>query len=45
MTLHELVILIGDLTEIIVMILLVYVIYKVAMLIDTLSGKMKGKEL
>lgn len=41
MTLSELVKMFGDLAEIAVTILLAYVVYKVAMLVDTLRNKLK----
>lgn len=43
MTLSELVRMLGDFTEIAVTILLAYVVYKIATLIDTLNSKIKGE--
>lgn len=42
MTLSELVKILGDFAEIAVTILLAYVVYKIAILIETLSNKIKG---
>lgn len=44
MTLSELVKMLGDFAEIAVTILLVYVVYKIAILIDTLNSKIKGQK-
>jgi len=44
LTLSELVRLLGDFVEIAVTILLAYVVYKVAMLVETLNGKIKGEK-
>jgi len=44
MTLSELVRMLGDIAEIAVTILLAYVIYKVATLVDALGGKIKGEK-
>ncbi|MBS7616139.1 hypothetical protein KEJ45_02930 [Candidatus Bathyarchaeota archaeon] len=41
MTLSELVKMLGDFAEIIVTVLLAYVVYKIAVLIDTLGKKVK----
>jgi hypothetical protein len=42
MTLSELVKIFGDFAEIAVTILLAYVVYKIAILIETLNNKIKG---
>jgi hypothetical protein len=42
MTLSELVKILGDFAEIAVTILLAYVVYKIAILIETLNNKIKG---
>jgi hypothetical protein len=42
MTLSELVNILGDFAEIAVTILLAYVVYKIAILIETLNNKIKG---
>lgn len=42
MTLSELVRMLGDFAEIAVTILLAYVVYRIATLIDTLNSKIKG---
>jgi hypothetical protein len=42
MTLSELVNILGDFAEIAVTILLAYVVYKMAILIETLNNKIKG---
>ena len=42
MTLSELIRMLGDFAEIAVTILLAYVVYKIAILIDTLNSKIKG---
>ena len=44
MTLSELVRMLGDFAEIAVTILLAYVVYKIAILIDTLNSKIKGEK-
>jgi len=44
LTLSELVRMLGDFAEIAVTILLAYVVYKIASLIDTLNGKIKGEK-
>lgn len=44
MTLSELVRMLGDFAEIAVTILLAYVVYKIAMLVDTLNSKIKGEK-
>ena len=44
MTLSELIRMLGDFAEIAVTILLAYVVYKIAMLIDTLNSKIKGEK-
>jgi len=44
LTLSELVRMLGDIAEIAVTILLAYVVYKIASLIDTLNGKIKGEK-
>ena len=44
MTLSELIRMLGDFAEIAVTILLAYVVYKIAMLIDTLNSKIKGQK-
>ena len=44
MTLSELVRMLGDFAEIAVTILLAYVVYKIARLIDTLNGKIKEEK-
>jgi hypothetical protein len=42
--LSELVRMLGDFAEIAVTILLAYVVYKIAILIDTLNSKIKGEK-
>ena len=44
MTLSELVRMLGDFAEIAVTLLLAYVVYKIAILIDTLNSKIKGEK-
>jgi len=44
LTLSELVRMIGDFTEIAVTILLAYVVFKIANLIDTLNGRIKAEK-
>jgi len=44
LTLSELIRMLGDFAEIAVTILLAYVVYKIAMLIDTLNSKIKGQK-
>jgi len=44
LTLSELVRMVGDFAEIAVTILLAYVVYKIARLIDSLNGKIKGEK-
>ncbi len=44
MTLSELVRILGDFAEIAVTILLAYVVYKIAALIDTLNSKIKAEK-
>lgn len=44
LTLTELVNLLGDFAEIAVTILLAYVVFKIAALIETLNGKIKGEK-
>lgn len=44
MTLSELVRMIGDFAEIAVTILLAYVVFKIAGLIDTLNGRIKAEK-
>ncbi|MCK4424143.1 hypothetical protein KAU93_00540 [Candidatus Bathyarchaeota archaeon] len=44
MTLSELVRMLGDFAEIAVTILLAYVVYRIATLIDTLNSKIKGEK-
>jgi len=44
MALSDLVRMLGDFAEIAVTILLAYVVYKIATLIDTLNGKIKGEK-
>jgi hypothetical protein len=43
LTLSELIRVLGDFAEIAVTILLAYVVYKIAMFIDTLNSKIKGE--
>ena len=43
LTLAEIVNMFGDLAEIAVTILFAYVVYKIALLIDTLNDKIKGE--
>jgi len=44
LTLREFVSMFGDFAEIAVTILLAYVMYKIAILVDTLNGKIKGEK-
>lgn len=44
MTLSELVKMVADIAEIAATILLVYVVYKIAALIETLNNKIKGEK-
>lgn len=44
MALGEFVRMLGDVAEIAVTILLVYVVYKIAILVDTVSRKIKGEK-
>lgn len=44
MTLSEIVKMLADITEIAVTILLAYVVYKIAALIETLNTKIKGEK-
>lgn len=45
MSLSELVRMLGDFAEIAVTILLAYVVYKIAILVDALSRKIKGEKV
>jgi len=45
MTLSEIIRMLGDVAEIAVTILLVYVVYKIASFIDTLNSKIKGERV
>lgn len=44
MTLSELIRMLGDFVEIAVTILLAYVVYKIAILVDTLNSRIKGEK-
>jgi hypothetical protein len=44
LTLSELVKMLEDFADVAVTILLTYVVYKIAMLIDTVNGKIKGEK-